>query len=225
MSRLVATLAPALLVVVLAACGSTPVQPSVSPSQPAETAAPTPIGSPEPSEAPPSPPTATPEPTASPTLAGFTADEQSLIDGIRRGATDCQPVRDALPTDAVAGIECASDDPAVARIGFYLFPSDEAMLSAYFARMDAEGVEREVGGCIDGEGEGSYIPYEGPSPDRDGCFVNAEGFANYRATISGSHVYIGILGRSADMRALDDFAWLGSQDTPGTPTLWIQPGG
>jgi hypothetical protein len=90
--------------------------------------------------------------------------------------------------------------------------------------MDAEGVERDHGGCIDGEGEGAYVPYEGQSPDRDGCFVNAEGYANYRATISGNHVYIGILGRSADMRALDDFAWLGNQDTPGTPTLWMTPG-
>ncbi len=58
---------------------------------------------------------------------------------------------------------------------------------------------------------------EGLSPDRDGCFINDEGYANYRATRSGSNVYIGILGTSDDMAALADFAWLGSQDTPGNP--------
>ena len=45
-----------------------------------------------------------------------------------------------------------------------------------------------------------------------------------RATRSGSHVYIGILGRSGDMRALEDFAWRFNQDTPGQPTLWSEPG-
>jgi hypothetical protein len=36
-------------------------------------------------------------------------------------------------------------------------------------------------------------------------------------------VSIGIRGRSDDMRALEDFAWLGNQDTPGNPTLWGPP--
>jgi hypothetical protein len=60
-------------------------------------------------------------------------------------------------------------------------------------------------------------------PNRAGCFVNDAGFANYRATLP-ARVYIGILGRSADMAALEDWAWIGSQDTPGSPTLWIEPG-
>ena len=45
--------------------------------------------------------------------------------------------------------------------------------------------------------------------------MNDDGYANYRATLPGSHVYIGILGRGDDMVALEDFAWLGSQDAPG----------
>ena len=211
------------IAIVLAAC---------APATPAPTPEPTPAAvTPSPSTAVASPtaaptPAATPvpEPTPTSTAVAITADERYLMDGVRRGAIDCHPVRDEVPPKAVAGIDCRADDPAVARIGFYLFDNDEAMLDAYFARMDAEGVERDHGGCIDGEGEGSYIPYEGPSPDRDGCFVNAEGYANYRATISGNAVYIGILGRSDDMRALDDFAWLGSQGTPGSPTLWTDPG-
>jgi hypothetical protein len=223
-------LAVSILAVVLTACGTPATGPSAQPSHapasfapatPGPVASPGPTPVPTPSETP--TPTATPKPTPLP--VALDADERYLLDGVHRGATDCQPVRDELPPKAAAGIECESDDPAVARIGFYLFASDKAMLDAYFARMDAEDVERDKGGCIDGEGEGSYIPYEGPSPDRDGCFVNAEGYANYRATISGTHLYIGILGRSADMRALADFAWRGNQDTPGNPTLWIQPGG
>jgi hypothetical protein len=41
--------------------------------------------------------------------------------------------------------------------------------------------------------------------------------------MSGIAVYIGVLGRTADMRALVDFAWRGNQDTPGGPTLWSEP--
>ncbi len=37
-------------------------------------------------------------------------------------------------------------------------------------------------------------------------------------------LYIGLLGRSADMRALEDFAWIGSVDMPGYPTLWAEAG-
>ena len=91
----------------------------------------------------------------------------------------------------MGGIECASDDPAVARIGFFGFPDDATMLAAYFARMQAEGIEQDSGGCNDAEGESAYIPGEGLLADRNGCFVIAEGFGNYRATLSGSHVYIG----------------------------------
>jgi hypothetical protein len=153
-----------------------------------------------------------------------TADEQALIDGILRGAEDCRPVRDGLPTGAIAGIECASGDPTVARVGFYRFADDDTMLAAYLARMAEEGIGLESGGCVDGEGEGSYVPYEGQSPWRHGCFINDMGFANYRATLPGAHVYVGILGRTDDMAALETFSFLGSQDVPGNPTLWAEPG-
>jgi hypothetical protein len=190
--------------------------PSPAPSQPA---APSPSA--DPSEA----PAPTPVPTDTPSEAPLTPtpEEQALIDGVLRGGEDCRPVRVDLPEGAIAGIECAADDPAVARLGFYRFPDEATMLAAYFARMASEGIETDSGSCVDGEGEGSYIPYEGVSPDRAGCFINDEGYANYRATRSGSNVYIGILGTSDDMAALADFAWVGSQDTPGNPTLWGEP--
>ena len=98
------------------------------------------------------------------------------------------------------------------------------MLDAYLARMRAEGVAADSGSCRDGENEGPYTPGDGMIPFRNGCFINDRGYANYRATLPGSHVYIGILGRSADMAVLEDFAWVGNQDAPGSPTLWSERG-
>jgi hypothetical protein len=217
-------------VVALAACGAAPVPPTASPSDsPASPSAP-PSLAPSPSVTPPpiaQPPAPTPRATPKPTPAppDFTAAEQYLLDGVRRGAKDCHPAggSDDLPRDAIAGIECNSTDPAVARIGFYLFANDDDMLNAYLFRMRAEGVEMDSGSCFDGEGESAYIPGEGVIPQRNGCFINEEGYANYRATLPGEHVYIGILGTSKDTLALENFAWKGNQDTPGNPTLWGQP--
>ncbi len=150
----------------------------------------------------------------------MTPDEQALLDGVRRDAVDCAPVRQDLPPNAVAAIECASDDPAIDRIGFYRFADDDAMLDVYLDRMASEGVAMDSGTCRTGEGEGAYWPGEGVIVARNGCFINAQGFANYRATLPGEHVYIGILGNTANTAALEDFAWIGSIDTPGSPTLW-----
>lgn len=239
MSRLALVSAASLvLVVALAACSATPIAPSVAPvATPAgpsapPTLVPPPSVTPQPATpAPATPAPATPRPatprpaTPPPAAPSFTAAEQYLLDGIQRGASDCEPASGSgdLPRDAIAGIECASPDRAVARIGFYLFPNDDAMLDAYLARMRAEGVELDSGACFEGEAEHAYTPDEGMSFERAGCFINAEGFANYRTTLPGAHVYIGILGRSADMLALETFAWKGSSDTPGNPTLWFEP--
>jgi len=234
MSRFSFVLGAALVAVVgLAACSAGPIAPSVSPSAPPASPLPSPAVTPLPSVAPPpatraptepplvaTPPPATPRPTA----PGFSAAEQHLLDGVQRGTKNCEPAggSDDLPRDALAGIECDSTDPAVARVGFYLFANDEDMLAAYLARMEAEGVEVESGTCNEGESEHAYIPDEGFAVDRAGCFLNDDGRANYRLTISGDHVYIGVLGRSADMTALETFVWQPSNgDTPGMPTLWF----
>jgi hypothetical protein len=219
-------------VVAVAACSAAPIEPSSSPSVPPVVPTAAPSGAP-PSDAPPSdaPPAATPRPTTVPvpaspgSLEDFTPQERYLFDGIRRGATECQPAggSDELPRDAIAGVECFSDDPGVARIGFYLFENDADMLDAYKSRMQAEGVALESGNCRDGEHEGAYTPGEGEIASRHGCFINEEGYANYRATQPGWHVYIGILGSTDDMPYLEDFAWRGNQDVPGNPTLWAAP--
>jgi hypothetical protein len=221
---------------VLAACGSATPPPSqavVSPP-PASLApsAPTDPATPEPADPTAEPPVATPAPTARPTpkptprptAPSFSRAERYLIEGIMRGESDCSPMRSGLPARAIAGIDCDLVGSPAARMGYYLFKNEADMLNAYLARMDAEGIALESGGCLDGEGEGAYIPWAGDdiAPYRQGCFVNDEGYGNLRLTLPGAHVYVGLLGRSANMRSLDDWAWFGNEDVPGTPTLWLQ---
>ena len=81
----------------------------------------------------------TPPEKPDPAIVEFTEDEIYLADGILRGVMDCEPVRDKLPKDAVAGIECLGKDSFVARVGYYLFENDEEMLEHYFARMAGRG--------------------------------------------------------------------------------------
>jgi hypothetical protein len=221
---------------ILSACGASTPTPSQTPaspvpSQPTVSASP---ASPSPSTpsdpATPEPP-ATPVPTVKPTPkptpkpVSFSRAERYLVDGILRGESDCSPVRgDALPGLAIAGIDCDLIGTPVARMGFYLFKNDDDMLDAYMARVSVENLIVDSGACVPGEGEGAYIPYGDDefAPDRHACYVNDEGYGNYRATLSGVHVYVGLLGRSANMRSLEDWAWFGNQDTPGNPTLWGQ---
>jgi hypothetical protein len=221
--------------IVLAACAA-PKGPTPSPSgdasipsaAPSAPVTPSPIVTPEPSTPvttpQPSEPVATPAPTSKPrpTERPLSEGERYLFAGVLRGAVDCHTVRSDLPPKSSAGIECASDDPGVARVGFYLFDRDEDLLAAYAARMIREGVALDSGpACSEGESEGPYVPWDGPdmAPFRYGCFINGEGYANLRIT-TGSAVYIGILGRNDDMESLYEFAFRGSADTPGFPTLW-----
>ena len=222
MSRLAFILA--ILVLILAACSpavAQPTQPVGSDLPPSQSAPPSaePSG---PADVP-STPVVTPRPTPTPAPVKLTADEKRLIAGIRRGATGCRPVRGAdLPARAIAGVDCASTEPAVARMGFYLFENDEAILDTYFARIRAAGLEKDSGACRDGEGESQYVPGDEEVAYRHACFVNDEGYANYRAILAGG-LYIGLLGRTDDPRQLEDFAWRGNQDIPGAPTLWADP--
>jgi hypothetical protein len=211
---------------VLAACGASAPAPSQLASAPPVSPAPSvpaDVATPEPSGAPTAEPT--PKPTPRPTQVVFSRAERYLIDGIMRGEGDCSPVRGGdLPGQAIAGIDCKLVGSPVARAGYYLFANDDDLLDAYMARVSVEGLIVDSGACAPGEGESAYIPYaeNETAPDRHACYVNDEGYGNYRATLPGFHVYVGLLGRSADMQALQDWAWLGNQDTPGNPTLWHQ---
>jgi hypothetical protein len=207
-----------LAMLVIAACTSAAVSPAASqavgatPPATASPATPSPASSPQPA-----PPTDA--------LADFSPGERYLLDGVLRGVTNCQPAAgsDEQPRDAVAGIECDSSDPSVARVAFYLFAGDQEMLKAYLAEMRAVGIELESGSCDDRGGEHSYAPGVDVIIERVGCFLDDEARANYRALLPGAHVAIAIRGQSDDMRSLEDFAWLGNQHTPGNPTLWAEP--
>jgi len=222
--------------ILLAACGPATPPPSQAVVSPPP-ASPVPSVPTDPSTPQPAPPTAespavTPDPTAKPTLKPtprpteptLSRAERYLVDGIMRGEGDCSPVRSGLPARAIAGIDCDLVGSPVARMGYYLFKNEGDLLDAYLARMEAEGIALESGRCLEGEGEGAYIPWgdDGFAPYRQGCFVNSEGYGNYRATLPGANVYVGLLGRTADTRSLDDWAWFGNQDVPGIPTLWQQ---
>ena len=234
MSKLIFT-ASLLAVLAIAACSPAAVAPTAVPSVPPSPSTPPSfeppasdppvVPSPTPTDEPalPAPdPTAPPE-TPDPAIVEFTEGEIYLSDGILRGVMDCEPVRDKLPKDAVAGIECLGKDWFVDRVGYYLFENDEEMLQHYFARMRAEGVTPDEGSCFDGEGEGAYIPGDEEVASRQGCFITNEGVANYRLTLPGAHVYIGIVGHNIDTVELQDFAFLGNRDTPSFPTLWSNP--
>jgi hypothetical protein len=238
MSKLVLT-ASLLAVLAIAACSPAAAAPSVVPPIPSSPSAP-PSAEPPPSDAPETPaPTPTPTPparpapdptdppeTPDPAILEFTADEMYLVDGIRRGAAmDCEPVRSDLPKKAIAGVECIGGEWFVARLGFYLFENDKEMLEHYTARMQAEGVTLDHGSCFDGEGDGQYIPGDEEVMSRNGCFITAEGVANYRLLLPGAHVYVGIVGHNIDSVELADFAFLGgTQDTPSFPTIWGNAG-
>jgi hypothetical protein len=211
-----------LAAVMLAACTSAP-EPTTGATTPSDSVAPSPTTAHSPiavvSPTPPASPT--PTPTSSPVVPN--AQEKFLLAGIRDdAAVDCAPRRTDLPTRAIAGVECSPRTGSIERVGFYLFDTDKAMLATYFERLAAEGIQRNEGSCFDGEGEQGYIPGENDAEilDREGCFINEFEIANYRATVPGEHVYIGILGRNANSRDVQDFAWKFNQDTPGTPTIW-----
>ena len=123
----------------------------------------------------------------------------------------------------MAGIECAPTGGPADRVGAYLFPSQETMLSAYFGRLAEEDISPERGDCPRTPGDGAYVPTAGDpasEPHRTGCFNNEFGTANYRITYPESHVYVGVLGRDGDLATLGAWVWEGNLDTPGSPTIW-----
>lgn len=103
------------------------------------------------------------------------------------------------------------------------------MLDAYFATLARQGVRRGQGdGCPSGPTESPNYPVD-PEFDtgyevasRSACFVNEQGYANWRGTLEGSNIYVGVLGRNRDMGALQEWAYLGNDETPGSPTVWCR---
>jgi hypothetical protein len=166
--------------------------------------------------------------------------EQELVAKLREDArVQCQPRRTDLPHLAIAGVECFPSDDLVARVGIYGFATDRDAATAYLDRLSSAGVSPDTGGCPDGipgdvgwtagDGEG---PVDAPDaivvkgktliPYRSGCFYDENGTANFRATCWDS-TYVGVLGRTRDIAALERWAWAYPEDveqgTPGPPGI------
>ena len=166
----------------------------------------------------------------------MTPEEEALIAALRLdAAVNCEPRRADLPEGALYGIECRPDDPLVARVGIYWFPSPNEAAHGYMTRMAEYGVDVNAGDCgrdipgdapwRPGDGEGSIedpgvFNWENSvlSPDRSGCFVDENGVANVRATCGNA--YIGVLGTGTDLSELNDWAWTYPAGyEPGTPDM------
>ena len=202
--------------------------PSLQPTQPSpidpSVSSPTPgAGDPEP----------IPEPTSS--TGVMTEYERTLMRYLREDAgIGCAPRRSDLPPGATAAVECQVGSPLVDRVAVYGFMGgndvedcDQFYLDraafAYLDRMDRQGVLRSAGDCLagtpqdvswmgpeaDSDGSNVYVQvdYKGRaySVHRFGCFINEQGFANFRATC-GEGAYVGVLGRTSRLDRVTNWA-------------------
>lgn len=134
--------------------------------------------------------------------------------GIRGDLSNCSQRKDNLPIAAIAGVECRPASGLVDSVGFYLFENQADMLKVYFARLAANGVQRDSGGCRDGHpGE---IGLTANGDDRVGCFLNNKRVANIRWTLSSGPLYVGVLGNNDDIASLLNWSTSGATNT----NLW-----
>ena len=223
-----------MVVFAVAACGGAvfPAAPGVAPTAaegadtsptPAvsghtQSAAPTTTASPSTADVSPAPNS---RPTAKPVK--MTDEERGLVLYLRDDAqVDCEPRRSNLPTGATAAVECLLGSALVDRVGVYGFDYDPKTAAiAYLERMDREGVLGIEGDCQGGtprdaswggpdgvkDDDESQVTYEGRiySASRSGCFLNEHRIANFRATC-GEGTYIGVLGNTAALDELSDWA-------------------
>lgn len=227
-------IALALISVLIAACAASPdgtagPSPSTIPATSAassELPSSVPSGPPSSDELPPSTPTAEtarPGPVVRPSAApevSWSSAERSLASVLRDDASvNCQPRRSALPSGAVAAIECFIGSTLVDRVGVYGFDHPQDAALAYFERMDEEIVVGVAGDCR--AGIAGDVSWDGPdgsednywhveyaetvwSASRYGCFVNERGYANFRATCDT--VYVGVLGNGSRLDELTEWA-------------------
>jgi hypothetical protein len=214
--------------IALVGCSSAPApsatatpHPSVAPAR-SESAVPSSLApSVLPSVAPTSAPTAPPSaaPSRAPSAAAsLRPDEVDLLNSLRADSqVDCQPRRSDLPPGAVAGIECHPNDSLVSAVGVYAFSDDavEPALNAYLARLASAKVAVGSGDCATGHPGDHAWPSNlpdvgesgsGPSALRAGCFLDENGIANIRVTCYAD-IYIGVLGASKDLKALNAWTW------------------
>jgi hypothetical protein len=176
-------------------------------------------------------PVVTPKPEATQAVT-LSPAERDLVAELRDDAVvNCTPRRTDLPPRAVAGVECRPDSDVVERVGIYRFRSDEDAALAYLERMASYGVRLDTGRCDLGEpGDqssglegGPTVVFDGKTLDarRNGCFLDENGIANYRLTCWGRALYVGVLGRTSDLAALNNWVQMGIAETPGPPPICL----
>jgi hypothetical protein len=222
--------AAAVITTALAACGSAAPPPSSTDA--ASAGVPTARATVGSSTSPTSPPTAASANPTKGTLADWSTDELYLAAGIPDEIRDaCEPTRPAELADAAAQLTCHPDEALVSSMGYYLFREDGDARKVYAERLAEYDVElNSLAGSNDCENGTPSESAELPAADdvsapRMGCFVNEFGVANLRLLTPPS-VYIGVLGTSGDIAALDDWA-RGGQATlgaiPRPAVLWNAP--
>ena len=163
-------------------------------------------------------------PSPSAAAASPTPEEAQLLAGVRLDLQNtCAPRRTDQPSGALATIECRPTSELASRVAVSLFDTQDDMMVVYMARLSEHQIQPRTnsGRCLPGQpSEGAYTPGdEGPVliPVRGACFFDANGDAHYVATLP-PYVLIDVDGSNAE--AVEQFAWLGNQDTPGSPTVW-----
>ena len=174
-------------------------------------------------------PTPAPTPAASPSAVAATDAEAQLIANVRSDIkATCAPLRAELPKGAVAAISCTPEDDVAAAVTVSVFGSQKEMMAAYKARLKAQRIKirSNQGSCLAKKpSEGAYVPGDTGTkltPNRSACYVDADGHAHYVATAPNG--LIEVVGKAGKIPALEDWAWLGSQDAPGVPTVWSANG-
>ena len=154
--------------------------------------------------------------------------EDDLLFGVRRdAAVDCQPEREGLPAGALGAITCLPANELVTRFTLVRWESEERLMDAYFAALGEHGVERASGDCVtQSVGEAAYWPGEDGTglgvPARQGCFEDETDMV-VLVTMPPT-VLAEVHGDASQVEGLMQWSWLGSQDVPGSPTIWNEDG-
>lgn len=216
------------LLLALAACGAD-AAPSASPANLISTGgrstpAPT-LGVPAASAA-----VSTSSPGAAEVATAPVEPEAALIHGARLDLQGkCVTLRTDLPAGALGAIECTPASDVAARASMVVFDTQAQLLDAYWANVEAQGIEPRTNGgrCEPGvASEGGYVPGDGhpglEPVERGACWIDAEGTAHYVATLP-PFTLLQVDGRTGStISGVERFAWLGNQDQPGGPTLWAE---
>jgi hypothetical protein len=173
-------------------------------------------------------PVATPAPAGAP--ASPDAAEAQLLAGVRSDlAGSCVTLGASLPAGATAGIVCEPRDSPVERVTLSLFETQPAMLDAYGQWVVDHGLRprSHEGRCLGRASEGAYLPGDdlgGTIPHRSACQADPPGMARYAVTLPPFILATLDGAPGADLTAVEGWAWLGNQDTPGGPTIWNEAG-